>query len=341
MSQAFPYETMVRQGYVSCMTCHHSLSGGGLLNAYGRVLAGELSTFPGKKLPKKKKWDHGLQLRMSHFKSTARTRTFPMQFDYLSAFKGKKTGFEGTLAKIPKRQNDPQPSLDEQFYIRKALFTYTHNKKTIFQIGRDHLDVGLNLVDHTLFIRSNNKRSVSDFFSVVRGVFYTDTYKIAPYIFFPSFQEDYDNTEKGMGIKVEKYLTSYKTVIAFSQLVGDTSNLKRKESSFSFKTGFKKLYFLGQASFTHRTLDGSRTKFDQNTYLFSSYFYPFESFELQMNVEKLFVSSPFSRRSIRSNHGVKWRLFKNLSLEYNAKRNIDRSDEFQSIYQIYFNGSFL
>ena len=48
---AFSFPENIRQGYVNCMTCHYSPSGGGILTPYGRELSREaLSTWgaPGK-----------------------------------------------------------------------------------------------------------------------------------------------------------------------------------------------------------------------------------------------------------------------------------------------------
>ncbi len=342
ISKAHAYETMIRYKYGNCMTCHYSHTGSGLLGPYGKVIAGQVSTFSSSKNPQSKSWDNGLQARFARFEANATDpRHFPMQLDYLSAFRRGKTSFEGVLSKTPKPKNTPSPHLEDQFHIKKALVTYSPSKKIHFQLGRDFLDTGLNLVDHTLMVRSHNKRSVTDFFSVGRMIYYTDTYKLAPYFFFPSFQENYEHKEKGAGIKAEKHFPAHRTSLAFSQLIGDTSNLTRKESSLSFKTGLKNLVFLGEASFTHRQLKPSKTKFDQNAYLFSTHLFPVESLELKIDVEKLFVSSPFPRRAVRSNHAVLWKPIRNLSLQYHAKRNIDRKDQFQSIWQIYFNGSFL
>lgn len=41
-SHAFAFPDMVRHGYVSCISCHTSMVGGGLLNEYGRSLAREV-----------------------------------------------------------------------------------------------------------------------------------------------------------------------------------------------------------------------------------------------------------------------------------------------------------
>ena len=340
-SKSFAYETMIRFRYANCMTCHHSSTGGGSLNAYGKVIASETSTFKSKKLPQAKKWEHGLQARLSHVQKGDWTRNFPMQLDYLAAFKGKKITFEGVLAKTPTDNLSKKPKFEEQFFLRKALLTYAFNKNLHIQMGRDYLDVGLNLVDHTLLLRSRNKRSVSDFFTVLRGVYYSQGYKLAPYVFLPSFQESYDNKEKGGGVKMEKYLTRWRSVISFSQLMGDTSKIFRQESALAFKTGFNILTFLGQASFTSRKIHETGTKFDQSAYLFSAHLFPFKSLELKIDVEKLFISAPFDRKVAYSNNGIIWKPWRNISLQYNAKRNIDQKSEFQSIYQIYFNGWFL
>ena len=337
--KSFAYETMIRLRYANCMTCHYSSTGAGSLNSYGKVIASEISTLKSRKLPRKRKWDHGLQARMAHLKATK--RNFPMQLDYLMAFKGRKVGFEGVIAKTPTDNVSQKPDWEEQFLLRKALLTYSFNKRFLLQAGRDHLDVGLNLVDHTLLIRRNNKRDVDDFFTVMRGVYYSSGYKLAPYVFLPSFQEGYDETEKGLGIKMEKYLTRWRSAVSFSHLIGDTSKILRQESALAFKTGFNVLMFMGQASFTGRKEHHTGTRFDQEAYLFGAHLFPFKALELRIDVEKLFVSEPYGRNIAYSNHGVIWKPHRNISLQYNAKRNIDRNSDFQSIYQIYFNGWFL
>ena len=338
---SFGYETMVRHGYANCMTCHYSSTGGGLLNAYGRVIASEVSTFKSKKIPRQRKWSHGLQIRMAHSRVSDRTRNFPMQLDYLTAFRGKKITVEGVLAKTPTDNVAKKPDWEEQFLVRKALLTYNFHRRLALQVGRDYLDVGLNLVDHTLFIRDSNKRRVDDFFSVIRGVYYSSGYKLAPYIFLPSYQERYDNREKGLGIKLEKYLTRWRSVLSFSQLMGETKDILRQESALSFKTSYSIVMLLGQASFTSRKIHEAGSKFLQEAYLLSAHLFPFKFLELNVNVEKLFADDHFGDKLIRSNHGIKWKPFKNISLQYNAKRSIDRNDDFQSIYQIYYNGWFL
>ena len=339
--KSFAYETMIRHRYVNCMTCHHSSTGGGLLNAYGKVIANEISTFKTAKTSKQRRWEHGLQARLSHFRAPDRNRTFPMQLDYLTAFKGKRVTFEGVLSKTPTDTLSEKPDLADQFLVKKALFSYQYNNKLSFQAGRDHLDVGLNLVDHTLFIRNNNKRGVDDFFSVLRANYYSSGYKISPFVYLPSFQERYESDEKGLGIKMEKYLTRWRSSLSFSQLMGDTDDILRQESAVAFKTGFNILLFMGQASFTNRKLHANGSRFDQESYLFGAHLYPLKSLELRVDMEKLWVSLPFRRNIVRSNHGVSWKPHRNISLQYNAQRNTQMSDEFQSIYQIYFNGWFL
>ena len=47
VARAFP--ELIRHGYVNCLTCHVSPSGGGALNDYGRTFSGEgLSTWTSK-----------------------------------------------------------------------------------------------------------------------------------------------------------------------------------------------------------------------------------------------------------------------------------------------------
>lgn len=49
-TNAYAYPEFISKGYVSCKTCHVTAHGGSPLSAYGRSLAGELSTFGGPNL---------------------------------------------------------------------------------------------------------------------------------------------------------------------------------------------------------------------------------------------------------------------------------------------------
>src|SRR5688500_1071067 len=45
-SEAWAYPELIRHNYTNCTSCHVSPTGGGILNAYGRALSGEvLSTW--------------------------------------------------------------------------------------------------------------------------------------------------------------------------------------------------------------------------------------------------------------------------------------------------------
>lgn len=76
---SFAYPELVRHGYVSCLTCHVSPSGGGVLTQYGRSLAKELVSFKkpvtdGDENPPPERW---------HFGGEARELIFHLNNEYV------------------------------------------------------------------------------------------------------------------------------------------------------------------------------------------------------------------------------------------------------------------
>ncbi len=341
--KAHAYESMIRHGYASCVTCHLSQTGAGLLNSYGKVIAQQFSAFSKMEMPKKSNFSQGLQTRLAHYRSNGQTRNFPMQFDYLAAFQRDKFTIEGTLAKAPKDEsNEEESSFAEEIYVRKALVSYELDKENIIQLGRDYIDSGLNLIDHTLFVRRNNKRGVTDFFTILRSSHtLKKNWKVIPTLFMPSFQEFSENQEKGLALKVERFMPEQKWVLALSALGGQTDTLKRREVNISFKKAWKHLVLLGQYGLTHREIRSDDKSFNQRTALLSSRLFPLESLEVYFNWENIDVEDPFLTKATRYGHGLRLKPLSNLSLEYDAKRNTHTGSKFQSIFQIYFNGWFL
>lgn len=342
-SSVLAYENMIRHGYASCTTCHISETGAGLLNNYGKVIATQFSSFSQMKMPEKRQFHQGLQVRFAHYRSNGQTRNFPMQFDYLGAFQTEKYSLEATVAKAPKNESmEEESSFADEIYMRKALGTFRFNESHSLQFGRDYLDVGLNLIDHTLFIRRNNRRGVTDFFTVLRSFHdLGEGLRLSPTLFLPSYQEFSENREKGLAIKLEKFWAKQKMVATLSALKGETNSIDRQEISATLKKGWKHLVLWAQYSFTQREVLSSNTDFNQRVALASARIFPLQSLEIYFNWEDIDVQEPFFTEATRFTQGLRWKPFKNLSLEYDAKRNIHTGSKYQSIFQIYFNGWFL
>ncbi|HEY8270676.1 MAG TPA: hypothetical protein VIG33_07280 [Pseudobdellovibrionaceae bacterium] len=165
-SSAYAYPEMIRMGYVNCTACHVAPNGGGLLTDYGRSISSEvLSTWA---VPKEEQPGHGflpeppawlkfggdirlIQTYVDNAQATA-TSSFPMQTDldlglnfekiwYVQSF-----GLQGGPSQAP----DQGKFVSHHFY---ALFNW--NDEVYSRGGKYLLPYGLNIPDHTSFIKRN------------------------------------------------------------------------------------------------------------------------------------------------------------------------------------------
>ena len=160
--EAFP--TNIRQGYASCVSCHISPSGGGVLNSYGRATAEEfLSTWHYKR---ESSFLHGLfredppvisiggDVRyVSYSVTSAETqetvkKNFLMQRDIELAFTiDSKLTFVTSIGLYGEEYDGPE--------YRRNYILYNFNDYFSFRIGRYFPAFGILFEDHTIATRKN------------------------------------------------------------------------------------------------------------------------------------------------------------------------------------------
>ncbi len=143
---AFP--EMIRHGYPQCASCHVSPSGGGILNAYGRVQADELlAMYPLNRTPDESPINFGAQLRVlqtevSNAKSFRRAFIL-MQADVEAAGTYKQYGAVASLG----AGTDARPVSRRHYGIYRPTGALT------LRAGRFTPLHGLGLPDHALEVR--------------------------------------------------------------------------------------------------------------------------------------------------------------------------------------------
>lgn len=152
-SDAFP--ELVRHGYSSCLACHVSPTGGGVLNSYGRELSREvLSTWGGEKesqsaygvlpLPE---WlelggDYRLLQVVQSDANQERALLFNMQTDIEAAISFRKMFVAGVFGK------DTRRSSDSEFTSRRHYAGYRVNDNILIRAGKFFPEFGLNVSNH-------------------------------------------------------------------------------------------------------------------------------------------------------------------------------------------------
>jgi len=347
--KAFSYESMTRHGYQSCVACHYGSEGGGLLTDYGKIISGTTSVIKGTgkksivndKLSWNNKIDHGIHLRLAHVRKENSKRTFPMQGDYLAAFKGENYNIRMTVARAPKSETVTdqvnKPSTLDNFYFRDLKISFQLTKKKYLTVGREKQRHGLNLVDHTLYVKSLNRTNVTDLSTVVRMSHIDKKFQLDVDGFLPSYREIEDNQEYGLKGSYRHF--GKKWTVGFHSLAGQTEKIKRVLGGGLGKYTWADFFLMGEINYTKRWIRSTSVNFDQVTsYLKLSYQF-YKGMDLFSYYEKANRNKTFDLDLNRWGVGGIVRLFSNLSWQTDYKvTEYVAGDEKILLTQLFFNG---
>jgi hypothetical protein len=155
-AHAFP--EMVRHGYNTCITCHVSPTGGGVLSEYGRELSREILSF--RSSEKENEFAYGLvslpeglaaggDIRtLQTYQDTPRTRSarfFLMQADLEAAYTSGRWTADATIG---------WDQRGETVFSRRHYLMYRPKDELLFRAGKYPFGYGLMIPDHRTSIRS-------------------------------------------------------------------------------------------------------------------------------------------------------------------------------------------
>jgi hypothetical protein len=173
---ALAFPELVRHGYPSCVTCHVSPSGGGVLNGYGRELSREILSWPGAGPLKVKETESGFahgvvgelpewlalggDARVVNYSltgpNTDQQDWIPMQLDFEAAVTWKTLTLVGTLGQEFLRTRDPitrETQWDGNFTSRRHYLLWRPLDQLSVRTGLFMPSYGLNTAEHNLVIR--------------------------------------------------------------------------------------------------------------------------------------------------------------------------------------------
>lgn len=268
--------TMIRLGYDTCVTCHLSPQGGGLLNEYGRGIDEAQSLRGGEYRPV----DNDLVRTMTwHGRITQDvrlvaqdTRTWPSHQPVVNVLRPRLmyrnvTQLTGTVrvsatvtgeteaAPRPARVYDPSTP-PASTYIMTALVQYRPAKALEFAAGRDQLPSGINVPDLAVFIKSRNRLGYYDAPLQVKMFWAGQRYQIIPFAYGPAGNEPSGERESGGGALAEfDVLGRHKTVVGLSVLQAGAHNGARRMIGTYTRLGFGAWGILAEHDVTDRARD--------------------------------------------------------------------------------------
>ncbi|WP_127716336.1 hypothetical protein [Halobacteriovorax sp. HLS] len=334
---AHGYENMIVKGYSSCIACHKSAEGGGLLTEYGKYISNTSSYISSKNFKTdQSRFNYALQFRYAKIDANGSKRSFPMQSDILTNINFKEAGEVFIdIARAPESQaiasGIEEPKQSDLWFFRKAIYHYKN-----FFIGRQRFNLGLNLVDHTTLNKSLNRMNVSDLASTIGLLKVTKDSSKKVFLFGPSFQENRINKETGIAVDYRKYISKNLNVGGFSYYsLGET--IDRGSIGLNFKATISKWALFYEGVYSRREFKKG-SSLDQNSSLIRLSFFPYMSTLIFINYEFANRNKNFELEETRVGFGTRLKIWKWISFQYDLKK-IERNsvEENISIAQLFLN----
>lgn len=275
VSTAYAYPQYIRLGYKTCIGCHYSPQGGGMLSPYGKGISStqsffskELSEDDEEKLSTQK-YFQSIQSRILNYKTKEKNRLFPMQLEYLGRY-----DFDGrlfanfTMAVSPPKENvdsERAPKTHERIYSRIAELSYKLDKQSSLAVGISPLPIGIGLIDHTAFVRSGNRLQITDIPVSARYFYADDKNSYNAFIYLPHYLEKAGNRELGFGGQYWYNLNPNFT-IGFQNQNGQSYTIRRHLFGLLLKAGVGKYSAISEFNYTQRNIIREKNSFGQITH---------------------------------------------------------------------------
>ena len=343
---AFAYPNYILQGYSSCIGCHYNPAGGGMLTPYGKGISStqslhstELTEAEEEKLSTQK-YFQAFQGRLLDYKTVNKNRFFPMQAEYFGRYDinpSWKVNLSVAVSPKPENEDPNEPSKTYQrTYARVAEVNYNYDPKHLFLAGISPLPLGLGLVDHTDFVRANNRLQITDIPFNVKAFTIADNYTYNYFLYLPHYLESHDNKEKGFGGQYW-YLINKNLSLGIQGLVGSSPSIKRKIAGVLLKGGYQKFSYLGEADYTHRTLSTDNIQFGQWAYYNEFNYHLTDWFKIAYAFQGLKKDRDYESSETRHSFMLQAKLLRSFTFMYEARlRRSNSTNEVSHLIQGFY-----
>ena len=330
------YSTYNRLGYVSCNACHFVPTGGGMLTPYGESVQAAMSAFSQDTSPNERRLYGGVQARALEINSTNQANPFLMQADVMgTAFVTKSMHLDAALgANLKQGASDfvTVPSGWDGLVLRRAILTADVSDSGSVEVGRDAAVGGLNIDDHTSFLRMRNRRGVYDYPTQLRYIYQSEKVQLIPYLSAPSFEEIPGAQEYGGGGRGE-YLLNLSNSVGLTGLFGNSTDISRAAVGGFFRLSHDHWNGIqGEAVATLLNQHQMGTSFGQQDIYIRPYIAIPEWIETSFVYEYLHVSDPFYESGMQYGPEINIRLHKYISVIGDGRNLVEAGNSDWSWY---------
>jgi hypothetical protein len=317
-ASAFALPTMIRLSYNTCVTCHVSPQGGGLLTEYGRGIDEAQSLRGGEYRPVDNElvsamsW-HGriiqdlrLVIQDTHAWASRRPDANVLRPRLMYRNVTQLTGAfrvsatitgETEAAPRPARVYDPGTPPASAF-VNTALLHYRAHQALELAAGRDQLPSGINIPDLAAFFKSRNRLGYYDAPLQLKMYWTGQRYQVVPFVYGPGGNEPAGERESGAGTLAElDVLGTHRTVVGMSVLQAAARNGGRRVVGTYARLGFGAWGILAEHDISDRARD-TPTDVDVRQHVtYAQLFWAVREWLVASAIgERLSVQEPFEER---------------------------------------------
>ncbi len=324
LSTLSAHPTYIRLGYNSCTACHESSTGGGLLTDYGKGISASQSLYF-KDLEEmqgssQQAYHQAFQSRLMNVVRPGYNRFFPMQADYLASYHwNEKFGVKATLAVAPPNASESSSERSQTYqriYFRELSAFWDFNKSTTkedrLSFGSGFLPLGLGIVDHTSFVRSENRLTVTDIPIELTYFQNRKEYLWHTFIYTAHPLETKTNAESGLGGQYFQKWTP-KFLVGGQWLLAKSPSIRREMGGFLVKYGVDKWAFLTEIDRTWRYVKQNDYNFGQWALYQQIAFFPKGWLSPSFTWQRLQREGVFDLKEDRFGFNLDWKVYTNLS----------------------------
>jgi hypothetical protein len=238
---AYARPDWVRLSYSQCIACHTQSLGGGRLTGYGKEIlrssswlssiasSTQSNTDSTLEQQDEARWALYASARGTLLTSAKRTEFFLMQADLGARWSASRWSAETTLGFQATRDRSVERG-GSGIFGRYVLLRQAVINRKIFDwelsFGRDQLGLGTQTDDHTRFIRTQWRKSVTDYPTQLKAAYLPESWSLGLALFAPSFEETSSDQEYGVAARAERPMADSFVLGAFG-LFGRTVSIQR------------------------------------------------------------------------------------------------------------------
>jgi len=205
------------------------------------------------------------------------------------------------------------------------------------RVGIGMLPIGLGIVDHTAYVRSDNRLQVTDNPIAAVHYFASTNFQGHSFIYLPNPHEEVENREKGLGMqlwwKAHPHIS-----LGVQGLTGESESIKRRLGGLLLKAGKGRLAFMSEINRTWREIMEDKSEFRQWSWINELSVFPWETVRLYGSLQGLERDRAFIAREQRQALGIDVRVWGRVTLAFEARTRLSGElTERSQLLQAYLN----